>query len=272
MKNLLIALLTLLANLVYGQSDSIVLASVKTIHSTKLNEDRILNIYLPDQFNKDSLYPVLYLLDGSANEDFIHIVGIVQFMVMSGEMEPTIVVGIANVNRRKDFTFPTTVEDDKKLIPVNGGSEKFIAFVKSELIPYVEANYKTTKKRTIIGQSLGGLVTSEILVKETNLFTDYVIVSPSLWWDKESLIRKFEDTKLDLTDIKVFLCVGAEEPAVMVKDAKTLNKILSKQVKKQDYKLEILKDEDHASTLHQAAFDGLRFLNTDPQPMRFPPH
>ena len=270
MKSLFIVLFALLVNSVYCQTDSIVLASVKTIHSTKLNEDRVLNIYLPDGYSKDSAYSVLYLLDGSANEDFIHIVGIVQFMVMSGEMEPTIVVGIANVNRRRDFTFPTTIEDDKKLIPVNGGSENFIAFVKSELIPYVESNYKTTKKRTIIGQSLGGLVASEILVKETSLFTDYIIVSPSLWWNKESLIRKYEDTKLDLTNIKIFLCVGADEPAVMVKDAKTLNKILLKQMNKKDYKLEILRDEDHASTLHQAAFNGLRFLNTVPQPFRFP--
>lgn len=271
MKNFLILIL-FIANSVYAQTDSIVIASVKTIHSAKLNEDRILNIYLPDQYSEDSTYSVLYLLDGSANEDFLHIVGLVQFMVMSGEMEPTIVIGIANVNRRRDFTFPTTIEDDKKLVPINGGSENFIAFVKSELIPYIEANYKTSSKRTIIGQSLGGLVASEILVKETSLFTDYIIVSPSLWWDKESLIRKYQDTKLNLTNTKIYLCVGADEPAVMVKDAKTLNKILVKQIKKEECKLEVLKNEDHASTLHQAAFNGLRFLNTDPQPMRFPSH
>lgn len=248
----------------FGQSDSLVLASIKTVHSKILNQDRILNIYLPDEYKKNNTdYPVLYVLDGSANEDFIHIVGLVQFMVMSGEMSPTIVIGIANIDRKHDFTFPTTIEQDKEDFPTTGGSENFISFLKTELIPYVDSNYRINSQRTLIGQSLGGLIASEILLKETNLFSDYLIVSPSLWWDKESLITKYQNTQLNTGDTRIYLTVGENEPKVMVKDAKTLDKTLKKNHTGK-YKLEILKDEDHASILHQAAFNGLRYLNEMP--------
>ena len=82
-----------------------------TIHSKILNEDRILNIYLPNSYNPDSVktYPVIYLLDGSRDEDFIHISGLVQFGSFSwiNMIPETIVVGIANIDRKRDFTFKT---------------------------------------------------------------------------------------------------------------------------------------------------------------------
>ena len=51
------------------------------IESKILDEIRDLNIYLPLNYSSSSLkpYPVVYLLDGSKDEDFIHISGIVQF-------------------------------------------------------------------------------------------------------------------------------------------------------------------------------------------------
>jgi len=50
-------------------------------HSEILQEDRQLHIYIPNGYAKDSLrtYPVIYVLDGSMDEDFIHIAGLVQF-------------------------------------------------------------------------------------------------------------------------------------------------------------------------------------------------
>src|SRR6478736_4812087 len=58
-----------------------VIGQIDELSSTILNEKRTLNIYLPEGYkDQDSLkYPVVYLLDGSANEDFIHVVGLVQF-------------------------------------------------------------------------------------------------------------------------------------------------------------------------------------------------
>ncbi|MEM6723532.1 MAG: hypothetical protein AAF598_05800 [Bacteroidota bacterium] len=70
------------------------------IRSVVLEEDRLLNIYLPHSYHEDFLkrYPVIYLWDGSSDEGFIHISGIVQLRSFSwiNIIEESIVVGIVN--------------------------------------------------------------------------------------------------------------------------------------------------------------------------------
>ena len=78
-----------------------VLGEIVEIPSVQLGEKRLLNIYLPEGYaeNDTAKYPVIYLLDGSADEDFIHITGLVQFLNFSwiNILPKSIVVGIANV-------------------------------------------------------------------------------------------------------------------------------------------------------------------------------
>ena len=138
-----------------------VLGEIIEFQSKVLSETRALNIYLPEGYNpKDSIkYPVIYLLDGSADEDFIHIVGIVQYNSFEwiNIVPKSIVVGITTVDRRRDFTFPTTIQADKKKYPSTGHSDKFISFIETELQPFINHKFKTNQSKTIIGQSLGGL-------------------------------------------------------------------------------------------------------------------
>lgn len=229
-----------------------VLGEVKEIQSLELDEKRTLNIYLPEgyAFNDTGKYPVIYLLDGSANEDFVHICGIVQFFDMMGMMPPSIIVGIANVDRKRDFTFPTTIEKDKKDFPTTGGSARFIAFVENELQPFIQKNYKVSNVKTLIGQSLGGLVSCEILAKKASLFNRYIIVSPSLWWDNESLLKHFNPDFSPNTE--VYVAVG-KEGKVMEGDAKKLREMLKKQGKAKVH-FAYFPDENHATILHNAVY------------------
>src|SRR4051812_18497635 len=100
------------------KSRPFVLGVVDELQSSALGEKRVLNIYLLEGYSKDdtSSYPVIYLLDGSADEDFIHVVGLVQFNNFSwiNRVPKSIVVGIATVDRRRDFTYPTTIEKDRQ--------------------------------------------------------------------------------------------------------------------------------------------------------------
>ena len=123
-----------------------VLGSIEQIHSEILGEDRVLNIYLPEGYSADDTthYPVIYLLDGSADEDFIHIVGLVQFNSFEwiNRVPRSIVIGIATVDRRRDFTIPSTVEEERKSFPTTGHSDKFMSFLESELQPFVNKKYR----------------------------------------------------------------------------------------------------------------------------------
>jgi len=250
------------------QSKPFILGEIYEIHSKELNEKRVLNIYLPEGYNpKDTTkYPVIYLLDGSADEDFIHIVGLVQFYSFEWihQVPKSIVVGIATVDRRRDFTFPTTIEQDKKAYPTTGHSDQFIAFIEKELQPYITSNYKTTASKTIIGESLGGLLATEILFKKPALFNKYIIVSPSLWWDNGSL---FNQSISNIENTDIYIGVGKEGltptaiPRVMEVDANVLaDKIKVTKSKNVKVYFDYLPQENHVTIMHQAVLNAFRVL------------
>ena len=229
-----------------------------TIQSGVMGEQRDLNIYLPLSYAKDTAksYPVIYLLDGSKDEDFIHISGIVQFGSFSWiDMVPeSIVVGIANVDRKRDFTYPSQNELDQKEFPTSGQSDTFITFMEQELQPFIDANYRTTKTKTIIGQSLGGLLATEILFKNPELFDNYVIVSPSLWWDDERLL---DQTPMDYHSQKAIVVAGGKEGEVMERTAKALYDKLQHHANDNTRVFyDFLEDKTHGDALHLAVYNA----------------
>jgi len=248
-----------------------VLGVIDEIRSVVLSEKRILNIYLPDGYSHTDTtrYPVVYLLDGSADEDFIHIAGLFQFNNFSwiDRVPKSIIVGIANIDRKRDFTFKSGVADDQKRLPTSGHSDKFIAFLEKELQVYIQGKYKANDSRTIIGQSLGGLLATEILLKKPALFNKYIIISPSLWWDNGSLLNYKTETVVQKPARRtgVYIGVGKEGlspsavPHVMEVDANLLAEKLGK-VKNLTVHFDYLPGENHATVTHQAVFNALRML------------
>ncbi|WP_316633008.1 alpha/beta hydrolase-fold protein [uncultured Flavobacterium sp.] len=250
-----------------------VLGVIDEIQSKELGEKRILNIYLPEGYKAEEAtkYPVIYLLDGSADEDFIHISGLVQFNSFEwiNQVPKSIVVGIATVDRRRDFTFQTTIENDKKRFPTTGHSEKFIAFIEKELQPFIDKKYKTSSSKTIIGQSLGGLLETEILLKKPTLFNKYVIVSPSIWWNNGSILNQdseiFKDNFNQQTEI--YIAVGKEGltpteiPRVMEVDANLLaEKIKASKSKNIKVYFDYFPAENHGTILHPAVSNSFKFF------------
>jgi predicted alpha/beta superfamily hydrolase len=250
-----------------------ILGFIEEIQSIQLNEKRILNIYLPDGYNsKDTIrYPVIYLLDGSADEDFIHISGIVQYnnFPWINQMPKTIVVGIANTDRKRDFTFPSGLKSDKERMPSAGGSANFISFLEKELHPFIQTKYKTNPDKTLIGQSLGGLLATEILLSRPTLFNRYIIISPSLWWNNGSLLNQDGSVLHEAfaNPTEVYIGVGKEGlapgefPRVMEVDANLLaEKLKASKSKYLKVFFEYLPQENHATITHQAVFNALRLL------------
>lgn len=248
-----------------------VLGYTEEVYSQILGEKRLLNIYLPPEYDTTKTYQVIYLLDGGADEDFIHVAGLVQYFSFPwiADMPSSILVGIANTNRKRDFTYPTTVKNDLKLVPVNGGSDKFMDFIEKELMPFTRTNYPVNDTATLIGQSLGGLLAAEILFERPQLFDRYIIVSPSLWWDDGSLLRRKpallqESFKLP-TD--VYIGVGKEgsiyetNSHIMEEDAGHLAEML-KNSRSGNIKVyfDYMPAENHATAGHPAIFNAFRLL------------
>ncbi|MEM1219228.1 MAG: alpha/beta hydrolase-fold protein [Bacteroidota bacterium] len=234
-----------------------------TFASEILGEERRLNVYLPASYadSTASEYPVIYLLDGSYTEDLLHILGLVQFgsYPWIDWIPESIVVGIENVDRRRDFTFVSNWKKALKEIPTAGESANFIQFIEEEVQPLVEQQYRTTDTRTLIGQSLGGLLASEILLKKPQLFSHYVIVSPSLWWDKESLLD-YEPNFQDWQG-KVFIGVGTEGK-VMERTAKELHVLLGeKGLPNEHLFFQFIPELNHATALHLSFYRAMEVMS-----------
>lgn len=271
MRYFLVQVFLLFSAISFAQSKPFVLGVIEEMNSKELDEKRVLNIYLPEGYkqNDTTHYPVIYLLDGSADEDFIHIAGLVQFNSFEwvNRVPKSIVVGIATVDRRRDYTEPSKVPEEQKAFPTSGGSAKFIAFIEKELQPFIQKKFRTTSSKTIIGQSLGGLLATEILLTKPALFNKYIIVSPSLWWDNASLLQG-KVTNWSINDsLQVYIAVGKEgltpgsTPRVMEVDANLLfEKVKALSPRIQCY-FDYLPDENHATILHQAVNNAFIRLN-----------
>jgi predicted alpha/beta superfamily hydrolase len=160
-----------------------------TVESKVLGETRRINVYAPPAYTDSAgaRLPVLYMPDGGIAEDFLHVAGLVQVSTGNGTMRPFLLVGIENTQRRRDLTGPTNNADDRKIAPTVGGSAAFRTFIRTELMPLVNARYRTTGETAIMGESLAGLFVVETLFREPDLFDTYIAFDPSVWWNDAAL-------------------------------------------------------------------------------------
>ncbi|MEP6732970.1 MAG: alpha/beta hydrolase-fold protein [bacterium] len=161
------------------------------MQSATLGEARLVNVHTPARYFRSAgavAMPVLYMPDGGMDEDFPHVVRTVDSLIAADAIRPVIVVGIPNTQRRRDLTGPTNVASDSAIAPHVGGSAAFRRFLRDELMPEIERRYRTTPERTIVGESLAGLFIVETFLELPSLFTHYVALDPSLWWNSGALI------------------------------------------------------------------------------------
>ena len=187
-----------------------------TLDSRVLGETRRINVYTPPGYASatSTRYPVLYMPDGGVEEDFPHVARTVDTAIRAGEMRPLILVGIENTERRRDMTGPTEVEEDRKIAVHVGGSASFRAFLRDELMPAIEQRVRGNGVTGIVGESLAGLFIVETFLLEPEMFDVYVALSPSLWWNAQSLLRSAGDrlkAHADLTATFYFAIAGDDD-------------------------------------------------------------
>lgn len=167
------------------------------LKSDVLQEDRPIIISLPVGYSESQAnYPVIYVLDGLGN--IKHTVGTIELLTESGLIPPLIVVGIESLDRSRDLT-PSNAGQNvyggtgDAGIPQSGGAPKFLSFLSSELIPYIEANYRTHPYRILEGHSFGGLFGVFALMDSPEVFDAFIIEAPALWWNKEEMTEKAKE-------------------------------------------------------------------------------
>jgi len=175
---------------VYSQNDGDLLsiATYRKISSTILNEERTVAVSLPYLYDRlGKRYPVLYVLDGEYL-NLASFIGMARFF-SPHRIPEMIIVGVLNTHRNRDL-FATAVEglpDTKE-----DGALRFLSFLSRELIPYIDANYRTTAHRTIYGESAGAQFALFSLLTDPEVFDAYLASSPVIGYSDRVLLDKAE--------------------------------------------------------------------------------
>jgi len=171
----------------FPQQDGEVVAigKYRVIHSNILNEDRTLLVHLPRGYEDGKQhYPVVTMLYGNhVSTYFAEAVSVLDTLGPTGRIPGCILVGIMNTDRYRDL-LPLT-PDGKPT-----GIESFTRFLREEVFPFVENQYRTKKFRILIGPQAGANFGLYTLFTQPDLFNAMIINHPFRWRGGRDLIMK----------------------------------------------------------------------------------
>jgi predicted alpha/beta superfamily hydrolase len=242
-------------------------SELRTIKSTSTGRDYDLYIHIPKQYDKDQTakYPVLYVLDGQW--EFKLVDQVVGGLVYDQYMPDVIIVGITysgeNADydglRAMDFT-PTPIEELKG----SGDGPKFLKFLKTELIPFVEASYRVDPtRRVLMGGSFGGLFALYAMFSDPSLFSAYLAACPAVvlgpFFKQEA---DYARVHKDLP-VKLYVAVGGwDELSGPVQEF--VHIVRSRNYGGLQLEARVIEGERHAGIAPEAFNRGLRFLFSEP--------
>jgi hypothetical protein len=165
------------------------------LRSQVLGEEREVLVHLPAGYQQDTAkrYPVLCVLDGSSQD--VHTAASAALLARIGRAPEMLVVGVPNVSgsgRQRDYTPPGMRQDIDEADSPEGRGDRFLAFLKTELLPKLDREYRSDGTRMLAGHSRGGLLVLYSLIAEPDLFDARFAHSPALWRDDAALIGRLE--------------------------------------------------------------------------------
>ncbi|QUI23775.1 esterase [Vallitalea pronyensis] len=218
------------------------------MHSEKLNMDMNINVYLPQDYDMQEEYPVLYLLHGySGNEGVLkqkHFKLEADKLISQDKIMPLIIVA-PNMNNSYGINSSDTARTlgDDSSGTLNEGMYK--DYLCHEVIPYIDTNYHTIdakEGRYIGGISMGGFAALHIAFSQPDLFSKVGGHMPALFIDKfpydldkwlypSDVLRKERDPiymakTADIANLKVYLDCGKDDSFEFYNGCAKLHKIL----------------------------------------------
>ncbi len=267
MKFNLLFTLVLLCFSGYGQQDIVIGQSVN-LHSEILNENRKLDIYLPEGYEEsDKTYPVLYLLDSDYN--FKHAVGTAEYLFRNRRIPQMIIVGIRNTRRNRDLSpdSPDLSKQERDRLGIIGGAGNFMAFLDKELKPHINKNYQAAPFDVIVGHSLGGLFNTYCFFEQPSLFDAYLTISPSLWYPSKVISQDFEEAFNKPSDLSAtfYMTLANENKGTMRGDVLKLSGKFNNYINAHPetdlrFKYEPMPEESHGSIGLPSIYNGLKYI------------
>ena len=216
-------------------------------------------------------YPVLYVLDG--DKSFGMTKEIADWLMWSKEIMDIIVVGISYgqgmdawwQKRARDYSHCDDTINFKGWFKQTGGAENFLKFVKNELFPVINKNYKTNQDSTaIMGISLGGMLNTYVLFTQPDLFKGYIIIAPCLVWNNDSILKmevEYFSNHKDLNKL-VYMTYGSlDSKEIIINSTNELVQTIQKRnYEGLKFTPRIFEGETHISVFSTALTNGLKSI------------
>ena len=261
---------------------------VRLLKSSIVNHAYRLHIALPTNYAKsDRSYPVVYVTDGNTLFPMVWVIS--GALSSDWQLPRLIIVGIGYDtdkvgelwrNRERDF-LPTNAsardasqrQEFTRTGIRRGQAGPFLRFIREELKPFINANYRTNPDdSTYVGISYGGLFGLYVLFHHPDTFNRYVIGSPAIHHDNRVTLTYESSYAANHDDlpVRVFMSAGAREelddPLIepsfqFVTNMKTLAKTLQERgYPGLQLTTHVFDDETHVSVVPVTFSRGLRVV------------
>ncbi len=275
-KKLIPSLFFFISSIFFAQTteNSIIIGTKHSIKSEIINETYSYNVYLPPSYETSSnkKYIVAYVLDGDVSK-FHEVTGIIQSMnskkLLKNQIPEIIVVGIENNNRFRDFT-PThsmnyLEQENVPAFSTSGKADDFLNFLEKELMPKINSTYRTLSKNMIIGHSLGGLFAIHTLLESPNLFSYYILIDPSWFWDNNYVGRRAKEVLQQRPDMEaevyISLANNLKDDERHYQWGQEFFQLLDNHSSPElNVKIQYFEDESHLTVPILSTYYGLRFI------------
>ncbi|MEX0273402.1 MAG: alpha/beta hydrolase-fold protein [Flavobacteriaceae bacterium] len=254
-KLIYIVVLLLIQFVCNSQNRPLVIGAQIELSSHILNEKREIYVYLPESYhlNSDKRYITLYIMDGQRY--FLNAIAYQQSLSWQNKAPEFIVVGIKTDNQKR-----------RELLYVD--EQKFINFLKHDLVTYVDGHYRTSKQRFYFGWEMAAGIMPSILRMYPDLFQGYLLASPTHLTEprlvKASEALNNKDTAYfgyaTLADVEVWSVAPMRQLDSIFRSNKGANVM---------WKYDLVKNENHHSTPLRTINEGLNFYFKDYGPIRF---
>jgi predicted alpha/beta superfamily hydrolase len=190
------------------EKEEMVIGTFHKLNSKILNQERRYVLHLPPGYeDSEKSYPVVYLLNGEMTPSFALVAGTLERLSFD-QVPEFILIGIAG--------------RDLPVIPCRSREDvdKFLGFITDELIPHVDANYRTEKYRILVGQSNTGLFAIYAMLGEPDVFNACFASSPSIGWCPEFIRERVEEafSAKDTWNNFLFMIYGGKDIPSLVND------------------------------------------------------
>ncbi|TAK65379.1 MAG: T9SS type A sorting domain-containing protein [Bacteroidetes bacterium] len=172
-----------------------------TFHSTALNNNRTVRVYLPPTYSSTTdSFPMVLVHDGLEYISLAKMNNVLDYLIANNRIQPLIAVFVPPVNRTPEYA----------------GSQirQFSSFIVDELMPFIDSRYRTMKDpryRATLGASNGGNIALYLATFYPEVFGNVAAQSSNII---DTISSKIENS--EPLDVKVYLDLGTYDISVLI--------------------------------------------------------